>query len=114
MRLNDTCRVRFELVEQPIKVATVKDQAAALLNRLKARTPDGIEGPTANADIGHCFRVGETALHEPSPCAIGPKRYAPVGAIQLATDGLAPLASARLTVMCGFLRRLKKSFMEVP
>lgn len=114
MLANDTCPVRFELVEQLIKLVTVEDQTTTLFDRLEARAPDGIEGATANADICHGFRIGEPAVHERTPWWVEPTRYAPVGAIRSVRSAMNPWAFALLTLRCGLLRRLKKSFMEVP
>ncbi|XVJ69853.1 MAG: hypothetical protein HEQ39_09515 [Rhizobacter sp.] len=52
----------FELIEQPVEVLPVEDQARALRHGHQLRSPHLVKRSALYADVGHGFLVGEAAL----------------------------------------------------
>lgn len=57
------CGGGLELVEEPVEVDLVEDQAAALAHGHQARAPVVVEGAALDADVGDRLGVGESAFH---------------------------------------------------
>ena len=63
MRIRDVVSFRHELVEQLIKVGSIKDHAGSLPHRLEARPPDLVKRAALDARVVHGLGVGQAALH---------------------------------------------------
>ena len=53
----------LEVVENPVEVVLVEDEAHALLDAHQAGEPQGLPGAALDADVGHGFLLGEAAFH---------------------------------------------------
>ena len=58
---NDVCA--FELVEQPVEVIPIEDQARTLLQGAKPWSPRRVERAALDADVFHRLRVAQASLH---------------------------------------------------
>ena len=63
-----TFGVALEVVEHPVEVVFVEDEAHALLYANQAGEPQGLPGATLDADVGHGFLLGEAAFHVVASC----------------------------------------------
>ena len=55
--------VALEVVEHPVEVVFVEDEAHALLYAHQAGEPHGLPGAAFDADVGHRFLLREAAFH---------------------------------------------------
>lgn len=53
----------LEVVENPVEVVLVEDEAHALLDAHQAGEPQGLPGAALDADVGHGFLLREAAFH---------------------------------------------------
>lgn len=60
--------VALEVVENPVEVVLVEDEAHALLDAHQAGEPQGLPGAALDADVGHGFLLGEAAFHVVASC----------------------------------------------
>ena len=56
-------RLGFQLVKNSVQIFEIEDEAGALRHADESRSPDVIECPSLDADVGNGLLVGETALH---------------------------------------------------
>lgn len=111
-RIRHSRQLVFELIKERVELDAIKDDAGALLHRVQPRAPLRVEGAALDADVGHCFCVGEAAFHGHLPSSVGVMAGPSPDWVELTWMVVSLLATGRWGPS-GSLLRWKKNFMAL-